>query len=259
MGITLDEYVLRLAESEAEAGRVTRRMSLAQAARNAKAIGGLYVILRDGRPVYAGQSANLRARMTQHRRLARTLCGHERFSVRLTYMPRLPEARRRALEGRLIRRINRVLHRQKRAPLTNTLLTALREAEWELRQPGAEYMARGGHRRGARRSTYDDHTVAEGRRTGEQTRSEARTEETRRAIARQRRARALALTGRENPTIDQVVTLIEQAESRLTRVSRAIAVANRIGDARRAALLEAERVRLIGRIRDLRQFRLGMR
>ena len=125
------EAVLRTAyalaaEVEQEMGRKTRIMRLEQAVQTARNIPGLYVLLQNGRPVYAGETGNLGQRMRDYARHFRIAGNLSQWSVRLSYMSRTGTPVRQLLEGRLIRRVNRTLRTQKRAPLRNTELIRVR-------------------------------------------------------------------------------------------------------------------------------------
>lgn len=108
-------------EREAELGRLPRRMSLAAAAADQRNnVAGVYVLLRQGRPLYTGQSTNLRLRMTTHQQhIRRYGVDPGEYSVRLTHTPRVTAAQRLALEQRLSRAVQRAARMQNRRLPTN--------------------------------------------------------------------------------------------------------------------------------------------
>ena len=119
-------YRRREAEAEAATGRPPRILRLEQAS-SAQPRPGFYIIVRDGRAMYAGQSTNVRQRMTGYAWYARVLgADPSRIVFRITYGTRqLTDERRRALERRLIRRTDARLQRAGLPPMVN------RQREWE--------------------------------------------------------------------------------------------------------------------------------
>jgi hypothetical protein len=89
-----------------------RIMTLSQAISVAQPLPGLYMLVRQGRSLYAGQSSNLRARMIHYNRMARLLgCDTTTLTVRLTYLRNANPEQRRRLEQSYIRRVKGRLNR----------------------------------------------------------------------------------------------------------------------------------------------------
>lgn len=134
-----------------------------------------------------------------------------------------------------------------------------REALYEDEVP--EHMARrGGHRSNVRGSTWQDHSVVEGRRGREQGAARARARQQQIEAEQQRQAReeqALALTGSRNPTAAQWDAALQQAEQAQAQAQASLDLANRRGFVSEIAAAERQRDAALRTVQALRQLRVA--
>lgn len=240
--------------------------------RTAPAAPGLYVLFRDGRPVYVGEADNLRRRLGQH-----LLCH---TNVRDPLLPSYtfgewvpPDAAdanaRWGYETWLIGNYPQFFRHQtkflRRKPAREA--EALAEADRKLDRfldralgpPGPEYAHRPKVRStGSRARTKGKHQAGEARDQAA-ARRVAQDERQRRAAARRKwEERALRLTGMARPTAAVIVGLIADAEGRIADLTRQADAARSAGDATLFRRLDADRGDLVARVQELRAFRLEL-
>ena len=109
----LERSALHLFEAEAEfeTGRRPREFTLSEAGNRVPSVPGLYVLVRGGRPIYAGQAGKL-----------------NEYTARLTYLPNATPERRLGHERNLIRRVNTLLQRTGQKRLKN--VQGRGQSEW---------------------------------------------------------------------------------------------------------------------------------
>jgi hypothetical protein len=228
---------------------------------------GLYTLFRDGRPVYVGESDNLRRRLAQH------LLSHKNvrdpllpsYTFGVWTPPDVADSTARwGYETWLIGNYPQYFRHQTVFQRRQPAREAEADRELDRRLDGLLDLAIGpveyAHERktqstGSRTRTRGKHQKGEARYQAARARTAIADRQRDAATQRQWRARAVRLTGVENPTEALVRRLINDLDARILAIQDQVAAARKAGDEALRVRLDRERGSLIVRLRELRSLR----